>query len=251
MKKINLIFILLLGMLSLSFGQSEAQLSVDDQQLDDLHSPAIELEPNDSMILFKFYVTNMNGEPQSGDVVRLVSLISKQVYSERPDSAGRFDMLLPKGDSIELRIRSLGRDSVVRLLVTPPKEEGLRITNYELTYSPPRIIILENVYYDTAKATLRPESFPSLNDLVALLELKPNIEMEIYGHTDNVGGFDYNIELSQNRAESVRDYLIEHGIDPDRLTAHGFGYTKPIDTNETPEGRQKNRRTEARILYDY
>lgn len=249
MKKISFFFILLFGITSSFFAQSAVQLSNDDLQLEDLHSKPIVLEPNDSMALFKFYITNPQGEPQSMDRIRLVSTVTKQTYSGRPDKNGRFDLLLPEGDTLEVRIRSLGKDSIIRLLAIPV-DSNLRIYNYEMSYSPPRTIILENVYYDTGKTTLRPESFKSLNDLAELLLLKPQIEMEIYGHTDNVGGYAYNMKLSQGRAESVKNYLISKGIHFTRLTAIGFGYNRPIESNDTPDGRQKNRRTEVRILFE-
>ena len=241
----------LLCLLSAVFanGQSGLQDNVDDLQMESLQSAPVVMEPTETMALFQFFVTNPKGEPISSDRIRLVSTISENTYSGRPDKNGRFDLLLPKGERMELRIRALGKDSVIRILEIPV-DSMLRIYNYELSYSPARTIVLENVYFDTAKTTLKPESFKSLNDLAELLRLKPEVEMEIYGHTDNVGGFDYNITLSQGRAESVKRYLIENGIAERRLTAVGFGYSRPIDTNETPEGRQKNRRTEVRILYE-
>ena len=232
------------------YGQSELQDNVDDLQLESLQSATVILEPNDSMALFHFFVTDPNGNPQSYDVIRLVSIKDSMVYANRPNKDGLFDILLREGDTLQVRIKSLGKDSIIRLLAIPLDSANLRIYNYEISYSPARTIILENVYYDTAKTTLRPESFPSLNELVELLLLKPEVEMEIYGHTDNVGGFDYNIKLSQGRAESVMNYLVEHGVAAHRLTPIGFGYSRPIDDNTNAEGRQKNRRTEVRILYD-
>ena len=76
----------------------------------------------------------------------------------------------------------------------------------------------------------------------------PNVKIEIGGHTDNYGSDEYNMKLSQSRCESVVNYLIEHGIAKNRLTAKGYGETVPIDTNETSEGRQMNRRTEFEII---
>ena len=74
------------------------------------------------------------------------------------------------------------------------------------------------------------------------------MKIEISGHTDSKGTDSYNLTLSQNRAQSVVDYLAAHGIDKGRLKAAGYGETKPIDTNDTDEGRQNNRRTEFEIL---
>ncbi len=249
MKKLTLLLLLVIPSFIL-FAQSALQDNVDDLQLESLHSAPVILEPNDSMALFHFIVTDPSGNPQSYDVIHLMSKIDEKRYAKRPDKDGLFDLLLREGDTLEVRIKSLGRDSIIRLLAIPLDSANLRIYNYEISYSPARTIILENVYYDTGKATLRPESFPSLNDLGELLLLKPEVEMEIYGHTDNVGGEEYNLKLSQGRAESVKNYLIDRGITANRLTPIGFGYSRPIDTNNTKEGRQKNRRTEVRMLYD-
>ena len=108
--------------------------------------------------------------------------------------------------------------------------------------------ILENVYFNTGSAVLKPESFTSLNNLVEVMKLKPTMVIEISGHTDDVGDDALNLELSQKRAESVRNYLIKNGIASNRVTAKGYGETQPIADNSTPEGKAKNRRTEVKIL---
>lgn len=110
-------------------------------------------------------------------------------------------------------------------------------------------IILKNIFFDFDKATLRqPESTNELDRLIKLLNDVPSMKIEISGHTDSKGSDSYNLTLSQNRAQTVVDYLVSHGISKDRLKATGYGETKPIDTNDTDEGRQNNRRTEFEIL---
>jgi len=109
-------------------------------------------------------------------------------------------------------------------------------------------IILKNIFFEFAKARLLPKSFPELNKLVALLKKYPQIQIKIQGHTDNVGTHARNQQLSERRAQSVVNYLVNKGVLNERLTAEGFGETKPIDTNQTKQGRQKNRRVEFVIL---
>lgn len=109
-------------------------------------------------------------------------------------------------------------------------------------------IVLKNIFFDFDRATLRPESTNELERLTALLNEVPSLKIEISGHTDSKGSDDYNLKLSSNRAQTVVDYLIAKGISKDRLKAAGYGETKPIDTNDTDEGRQNNRRTEFEIL---
>jgi len=87
--------------------------------------------------------------------------------------------------------------------------------------------LVENIFYDFDKATLRPESKEALDGLVELLNDNPNVTIELSAHTDRVGSEEYNIGLSQRRAQSVVDYLIASGIDKERLTAVGYGKTQP------------------------
>jgi outer membrane protein OmpA-like peptidoglycan-associated protein len=110
-------------------------------------------------------------------------------------------------------------------------------------------IVLKNVFFDFAKATLRQESESELNRLAKLLTDVPGMKIEVSGHTDNVGSDQANQILSEKRAKSVVDYLVvEKGIDRDRLTYVGYGESEPIATNNTDEGRQQNRRTEFKVL---
>jgi outer membrane protein OmpA-like peptidoglycan-associated protein len=107
---------------------------------------------------------------------------------------------------------------------------------------------LENVFFETDSYTLKPESKVELKEVVAFLENNPEVRIMLEGHTDNVGTEAYNLELSENRARAVYQYLINSGIDPGRLEYTGYGFSQPIDTNSTEEGRARNRRTEMRIL---
>lgn len=109
-------------------------------------------------------------------------------------------------------------------------------------------IVLNNIFFDTGAATLRPESYAELGVLNKLMLDNPSIKIEISGHTDNVGSAAINQRISEQRARSVVEFLIERGIDRDRLTYKGYGFDKPIATNDTPEGRQLNRRTEFEII---
>ncbi len=109
-------------------------------------------------------------------------------------------------------------------------------------------IILKNIFFDYDKASLRSESMPELNRLVTLLNAYPKMRIEIGGHTDSHGSLQYNTKLSNDRAKSVVDFLIEKGIKADRLEYKGYAFTEPIATNDTDEGRQQNRRVEFKVL---
>lgn len=107
---------------------------------------------------------------------------------------------------------------------------------------------LKNIYFDFDKTTLKSESFVELDRVVDFLNRNSSVSIEIAGHTDNKGSDTYNQNLSQGRSQSVVDYLISKGIDPARLEARGYGESKPVETNETEEGRAINRRVEFTVL---
>ena len=107
---------------------------------------------------------------------------------------------------------------------------------------------LRNVFFETAKFDLKSTSYPELNYIVDILKANPSLNIIVAGHTDNLGNAANNQLLSENRAKSVMNYLIEKGIPADRLNSKGYGASKPIQSNDTEEGRAKNRRTEIEIL---
>ena len=111
-----------------------------------------------------------------------------------------------------------------------------------------QVVRLNNVFFDFDKWDLRPESFLELNRVVKLLQDNPAIEIEMSAHTDSHGSDDYNYKLSDNRARSVMEYILAKGISPNRITSQGYGETKHVAPNDTPENRQLNRRVEFTIL---
>jgi len=108
--------------------------------------------------------------------------------------------------------------------------------------------VLKNIFYDVDKATLRKESVAELERLLKIMQENPTLSIEISGHTDSDGSDEHNLTLSQNRAQSVVNYLTEREIDPNRLVAKGYGETQPVAPNDTPANKQKNRRTEMKVL---
>jgi outer membrane protein OmpA-like peptidoglycan-associated protein len=109
-------------------------------------------------------------------------------------------------------------------------------------------IVLNNLFFDTGSTSLKETSVNELNRLLRLMQTYPNLKVEIAGHCDNVGGAAFNQELSEKRAKSVKDFLVKHAVQGDRLQANGYGYMKPIASNDTEEGRAKNRRIELIII---
>ena len=106
------------------------------------------------------------------------------------------------------------------------------------------IVNMSDVLFDTAKSTLKPGAREKLSKVAGILLAYPGLNIEVDGHTDNVGGDEYNQNLSEQRAGSVRDYLVAQGVATNSITAKGFGKTQPVGTNDTAAGRQINRRVE-------
>ncbi len=107
-----------------------------------------------------------------------------------------------------------------------------------------RIELKEKIYFDLDKATLKPVSFPVLDEVAKAIAENKGFQVQINGHTDSSGTAEHNQELSENRTASVLAYLVAHGVPADRLVSHGYGESMPIESNATPEGREKNRRVE-------
>ena len=110
-----------------------------------------------------------------------------------------------------------------------------------------KIEIKQKVFFDTGKARIQPRSYELLNQVAEVLKTYSTMRVMVEGHTDSVGSTGTNLKLSQRRADAVREYVIAQGIDPDRLSAVGFGEEKPIDSNQTKQGRERNRRVEFTI----
>ncbi|MDD2390543.1 MAG: OmpA family protein [Desulfobacterales bacterium] len=108
--------------------------------------------------------------------------------------------------------------------------------------------IYRKIQFETNKANLKPSSYPVLDEIVAGLKAQPSIKVEIQGHTDSTGTAEYNQTLSEKRAQSVRNYLVNKGIVKNRLISKGYGLNSPISTNKTVEGRALNRRVELKPI---
>ena len=106
---------------------------------------------------------------------------------------------------------------------------------------------LVNLFFDTDKYDIKPASFAELDRLASIVK-DNNHAIEIRGHTDDVGTEEYNLNLSEKRAQAVRTYLIQKGCSSDKITAKGYGEKKPEDSNQTMQGRAKNRRVEVRFI---
>jgi OmpA-OmpF porin, OOP family len=206
-----------------------------------------EKKPTEKEVLLDIIVTDFSDIPRKNDKIILDGRVTKKTFSCVTNEKGKCSLLVPKGDTYDVKYKDLS-SNVEYSEIEVPAKEGLYTFELVIKYDPGKVFTLENVFFDTGKATLRPESFKSLNDLVEIMKLKNTMVIEIAGHTDDTGTPESNLTLSQSRAESVRNYLVSKGILAGRVTAKGYGETEPVADNATDEGKQKNRRTEVRII---
>ncbi len=129
---------------------------------------------------------------------------------------------------------------------TPTREKMVR-NIYLSSIDSGSTVVLNNIFFEYARARLTETSKAELDQMSRFLEDNPGISIQLSGHTDSIGTHQDNLVLSRQRADAVRDYLVKSGISPQRITTKGYGETKPVVDNDTPEGRQKNRRVEFTI----
>ena len=205
-----------------------------------------ELTPDSINAVLNVHVLNERGKVEAGDTITFTSEKTGKVYAGVTKGDGKFSILIPNGEIFTASYRDMNGQIQSSIIELPGNQ--LIIMNWELMFELPRVYTLDNVFFDTGKSNLRPESFTELDELVEVMLFKKDLVIEIGGHTDDVGEEASNMTLSQNRSESVRKYLIKNGVDALHVKAKGYGESKPVAHNDTPEGRQKNRRTEVKIL---
>ncbi len=183
----------------------------------------------------------------------LKDIITKQmvVQASSTDFSGEFLICLPVGNSYALNVSKKGYlfysdhfDMDKESSSVDPKVLDVYLKKIKVGQQ----IILNNIFYETDSYVLKNVSEVELEKIVNFLTVNPSVKAEIIGYTDNVGGKEYNINLSNKRAEQVYNYLISAGIDKSRLSHEGKGMADPVASNETEEGRAKNRRTELKIV---
>ncbi len=202
----------------------------------------------------KAQVTNaVTGYPISAKVEFTDLKTGKVFVTSNTRSNGTFLVCLPAGKDYALNVskdKFLFYSDNFNLLESASFEKpfllNIELQPIDTTGLTPagKPIILNNVFFETGSAALRPESLSELDQLVQLLTASSKLKIQINGHTDNVGDKAFNISLSEARAKAVQDYLLSKKIAAERLRFKGFGETKPLESNDSPEGRAKNRRTE-------
>jgi outer membrane protein OmpA-like peptidoglycan-associated protein len=210
---------------------------------------AQELKPDATHALLKVLVVNDKNQAQAGQHVTFKAVKDGKEYPGTTNAEGKFSILIPPAAKYKVDYKIFNAD-YNDLMLDMPSAAGPYTFEYTITVTPPKTFTLDNVFFDSGKSTLRAESNKELSELLEYMNLKKSLVIEIAGHTDNVGAADANQKLSEDRANAVRQYLIKKGIDPERVRAKGYGDTQPAADNSTPQGRQKNRRTEVRSIVE-
>jgi outer membrane protein OmpA-like peptidoglycan-associated protein/tetratricopeptide (TPR) repeat protein len=183
-------------------------------------------------------------------VVELIDLTTKQPVNKlQADQNGNYLITLPIGKDYAFNVNRKGylffSDNFLIANKAPDStyEKNIMLVPIETNAT----VVLNNIFFDVNKFELKGESQVELDKLVQLLNENPGLKIEISGHTDNVGKPADNLTLSNNRAKAVVSYLVSKNIAQTRLTAKGYGETKPVVDNKTEAGRARNRRTEMRV----
>ncbi len=197
-------------------------------------------------------MTDFKNNILHNEIVVFKSKLNGKEYQGLTDEKGKFSTRLPYGDTYEIFILGFKDSASYNFLEIPvPQGTNAYYKNafeVELQHLPAKSFVLEDCNFETGKANLEETAYAVLDELVAYLNRKDDERIEVGGHTDNVGTAAKNLLLSQDRANTVRAYLLMKGIDPSRVTAKGYGMSKPVASNATADGKAQNRRTEVTVL---
>lgn len=177
---------------------------------------------------------------------RILEVVTKEEFEEWKLNQKSFYKNSVRGTATDPRLNELltyeinERKAELRDLFTAALSDDASVED--------KLIRLKYVYFETGSATLDQKSRYELQEIAAILNQNPSVNIELGGHTDNTGDDQANFILSEERAEAVRSFLNNSGITDDRMVALGYGELRPIETNDTVEGRETNRRTELRIV---
>jgi outer membrane protein OmpA-like peptidoglycan-associated protein/tetratricopeptide (TPR) repeat protein len=220
--------------------------------IEDTYVPqTVTVEKKSSLTVFKGKVLDGIMETAVAAEIKIFDNATGEVYTimHSNSATGKFLLSLPSGLNYGISVEAEGylfHSENFNL----PKGSAYNMVNKDISLKNIDIgskIALRNVFFSTGKAEVKIDSYPELDRLIELMNSVPTLKIELSGHTDNVGNDDFNQILSQRRADAVRAYLTTRGVDKNRVTAVGYGETRPVDTNDTKEGKANNRRTEFEI----
>jgi outer membrane protein OmpA-like peptidoglycan-associated protein len=197
-------------------------------------------------------VTNAKTTDKVGAYVMIEDLDTQELIAINKSNAttGKYVVVLPGGRNYSVSANKEGYFFYSQSFDVPKKVHYQEIVK-DIDLKPIEKgtkVVINNIFFETGKATLTPQSYLELEKAIDLLRTNPTMVIEVGGHTDNVGDDATNMKLSHDRAKAVRDFLVSRGIASERAQAKGYGESNPIASNDTDDGRKANRRTEFIIL---
>lgn len=205
-----------------------------------------------TLTLFKGTILDEDTRDPVGATIEITDNSTGEVITslKANSQTGKFVVTLPAGRNYGIAVKAAGYLFHSENFDIPENNGYLEVEKTILLKKirEGQTIVLRNIFFDFDKSTLRPESKKELENLLGIMQDNPTIKVELSGHTDSKGSAEYNKGLSLRRSQAVVKYLLDKGIAAERMESAGYGFDKPIATNDTDEGRQLNRRTELKIL---
>jgi outer membrane protein OmpA-like peptidoglycan-associated protein len=240
--------------------EKELKLKTDDiflawnyKSIDDLfyYTPS-ELKVDTALFMTGLVIDSKTTEPIKLVKIEVIDLeLSKVVATGLTDTSGYYEIKIPKKKDYGVEVTAKDYLFFVEIAYLSQKQviDSKVSANFQLDkIDVGAKMVLDNIFFETNKAAIKPESTTALERLASLLIENPTIRLEISGHTDNVGSYRANQKLSESRAKSVVDYMVNKGVGSSRLEYKGYSFNQPIADNGTAEGRSKNRRVEFKVL---
>ncbi|MBN4081614.1 OmpA family protein [bacterium AH-315-C07] len=202
------------------------------------------------VLFLKGALKNDKGKPIKGAKIEMINTITNEKFEVPLDSSGKYVMVMKFEEDMVMNIKTPDKIPITHYI---SKEDTvfLKPRTIDIEVKPLAVgetFVLNSIYFKVDSFALEKRSLFELKNVIEFLNFKNKVKFEILGHTDSSGDPEENKLLSNNRARSVYEYLTENGIDKDRLSYKGFGASKPVASNETTDGKAKNRRTEFVIL---
>lgn len=206
------------------------------------------LAPSETKALLHVEVADFQGQARSGEKIFFESSRTGKAISRTTDAEGKTQVLLPKGDTYTIKYQAFLNQKESSTIEVPDKPGMMEATLTVQMEDASQEVYELDIHFETAKATIRPESYGVLDELMAAMQRLGETRIELAGHTDSDGSVEANLQLSRDRAAAVRAYLVQKGIAADRIQTVGYGESKPIADNATEAGKARNRRTEVRMV---
>ncbi len=240
--------------------EKELKLSQEDNLLVWNHKPVEKLfyhTPDETKVDTALYMIGLVTDSKTAEKIELAKIevidleLSQVIATGLADTAGAYKIKIPKKKDYGVEVTA--KDYLFFVEITYLSQKQIVDSEVQANFQLDKIdvgakMVLNNIFFETSKATIKPESEGELELLANLLIENPTIRLEISGHTDNVGSYRVNQKLSESRAKSVVEYLVTKGVGSSRLEFKGYAFNQPIADNNTADGRAQNRRVEFKVI---